>query len=63
VRFDPKITVTNNTTCTATDFSGCTCSSNRACEALKKYESLPAFMRQAMSDFRMADASMKGIYD
>ncbi len=63
VRFDPKVNVSNNPSCSATDNSGCTCSLNRACDALKKYESLPAFIRQAMGDFRMADASMKGIYD
>jgi len=40
-----------------------TCTSNRACVALRNYQSLPAFIRQSLHDFRMADASMKGIYD
>ncbi len=43
--------------------NGQECSANRACLALEKYQSLPAFIRQSMHDFRMADASMKGIYD
>ncbi len=64
IKFDPVMQGgTFNTACNATDNSGCTCSSNRSCEQLAAYESVPAFMRQAMRDFRMADASMKGIYD
>jgi hypothetical protein len=64
VKFDPTITSEGaNPTCNTADNSGCTCSSNRSCEELARYESVPAFMRQAMRDFRMADASMKGIYD
>jgi len=43
--------------------TGCTCERNRACQKLDRYKSLPAFMRQMMKDFRMAPASMKGIYD
>lgn len=62
VRHDPKISE-GAATCSAVDNSGCTCSSNRACLALKDYKSLPAFLRQAMRDFRMADASMQGIYE
>ncbi len=66
VKFDPTIGAngTLNPECTSdVNSAGCTCSSNRSCEQLKAYESVPAFMRQAMRDFRMADASMKGIYD
>jgi len=43
--------------------TGTECSANRACIALENYQSLPTFMRQSLHDFRMADASMKGIYD
>ncbi|NUO47682.1 MAG: hypothetical protein HOV80_02370, partial [Polyangiaceae bacterium] len=49
--------------CNGANNAGCTCAANRACMELNDYESIPAFMRQAMRDFRMADASMKGIYD
>ncbi|MFO0613989.1 MAG: hypothetical protein U0414_15460 [Polyangiaceae bacterium] len=45
------------------DNTGCTCTSNPACVALENYVSMPAFIRQSMHDFRMADATMKGIYD
>ncbi|MFO0553410.1 MAG: hypothetical protein U0271_33815 [Polyangiaceae bacterium] len=63
VKFDPALSSLGETSCSAGDFSECTCTSNRACMALQNYQSLPAFIRQAMHDFRMADASMKGIYD
>jgi hypothetical protein len=64
VKFDPNIASAGpNPTCSAADNSGCTCSANYSCVQLQDYESLPAFIRQAMHDFRMADASMKGIYD
>lgn len=63
VLFDPNVSdVSSNPTCSSTDNSGCTCSSNVACGAFEKYTPLPAFLRQSMHDFRMADATMKGIY-
>lgn len=43
--------------------SGCDCAQNPACVDLQKYESVPEFLRQSLHDFRMADATMKGIYD
>jgi len=61
VLFDPGIGATSG--CNGSNNTGCTCAANRACISLAKYESVPAFMRQAMRDFRMADASMQGIYD
>lgn len=64
VLFDVNVSSTSpNPTCSALDNSGCTCSSNLACVAFEKYIPLPAYIRQTMHDFRMADASMKGIYD
>lgn len=64
LKFDPAIgTDVVSDTCTAVDTSGCTCASNRACMALEKYAPLMSFLRQSMRDFRMADASMQGIYD
>ncbi len=61
VKFD--VGIGSSPGCTAVNNSGCTCFANRACLALGDYESVPAFMRQTMRDFRMADASMQGIYD
>jgi hypothetical protein len=43
-------------------YAGCKCESNAACTALESYISIPVFIRQAMRDFHMADATMKGIY-
>ncbi|MBX5483544.1 MAG: hypothetical protein IRZ16_17110 [Myxococcaceae bacterium] len=48
--------------CNATDNSKCTCTSNRACVELSRYEEVPFFLRQAMHDYGLADPSMKGIY-
>ncbi|MBL8952767.1 MAG: zinc-dependent metalloprotease, partial [Myxococcaceae bacterium] len=72
VKFDSTITTVNpdgSTTgtmgrpgCNAGDNSQCTCTSNRACLELSKYEEVPFFMRQAMRDYGLADPSMKGIY-
>ncbi|MGA9523071.1 MAG: zinc-dependent metalloprotease [Myxococcaceae bacterium] len=70
IKFDPTIRqigfggqlVTGREGCNATDNSQCTCTANRACMELSKYEQMPAFVRQAMRDLGMADPSMKGIY-
>ncbi|WP_437827292.1 hypothetical protein [Sorangium sp. So ce1153] len=43
------------------DFYRCTCSSNRACVALESYISVPVFIRQALSAFRLGDPSMRGL--
>jgi hypothetical protein len=48
--------------CNLTESYACTCSSNRACMDLSRYDQVPAYMRQAMADFGMADPSMKGVY-
>ncbi|WP_433927482.1 hypothetical protein AB3662_30745 [Sorangium cellulosum] len=44
------------------DFYQCTCSSNRACVALEGYVSVPVFIRQALSAFKLGDPSMRGIH-
>jgi hypothetical protein len=70
VKYDSSVTTitanggTSNgrTGCNSTDNSQCTCSSNKACIALSKYEEVPFFMRQAMRDYGLAFPSMKGIY-
>ncbi|AUX45266.1 hypothetical protein SOCE26_067470 [Sorangium cellulosum] len=43
------------------DFYECTCSSNRACVALESYVSVPVFVRQALSAYRLGDPTLKGI--
>ncbi len=43
-------------------FDGCECENNLSCLELEAYLSVPAFMRQAMRDFRMAPPSMQGLY-
>lgn len=64
VLHDPTvISLPPDPTCSPTDNSGCTCEHNRHCVALKNFESVPAFMRQAMHDLRMADPTMRGIYE
>ncbi len=70
VKYDPTVRqlnafgqpVTGRPGCDATDNSQCTCTANRACMELQKYEQMPFFVRQAMRDYGMADPSMKGIY-
>lgn len=71
VKYDPSFTfldlergVESSTKagCSPEDNSACTCANNLACMELSRYEQVPAFMRQAMRDFGMADPSMRGIY-
>jgi len=64
VKFTGALQTTPNPLCTSTgNESGCDCAQNPACVDLQKYESVPEFMRQSLHDFRMADATMKGIFD
>ncbi|NUP04722.1 MAG: hypothetical protein HOW73_01535 [Polyangiaceae bacterium] len=64
VKYDPSITNGGlGSDCSAATPDNCVCQDNRACVALEKYAPLMAFLRQSMRDFRMADASMQGIYD
>ena len=70
VKYDPSIASINSEGkvvngrpgCNAADSSQCTCTSNRYCVELSRYEEVPFFMRQAMRDYGLADPSMKGIY-
>lgn len=70
VKFDPTIkwineagqVVNSRPGCSATDNSQCTCTSNKSCVELEKYEEMPFFVRQAMRDYGLADPSMRGIY-
>ena len=48
--------------CGSNDYSGCTCTSNRACVALSRYVEIPFFLRQAISAYGLDDPDQKGIY-
>jgi hypothetical protein len=48
--------------CNAEDSSQCTCSANRACVALERYLSVPAFLREALDAYRLGDPDARGIY-
>jgi len=61
VKYDPSIAQTP-ATCSSVDNSGCTCSSNRSCVELSRYTELPAFLRQALTAYGLADPSMKGLF-
>lgn len=50
------------TTCNALDNTGCTCRDNRTCMLLKEYVSVPAYLRQTMDAYGMADASLSGVW-
>lgn len=62
VKYDPSIS-TNVSTCNASDNSGCTCTSNRACVKLSRYVEVPFFMRQAINAYWLGDPSLKGVWD
>ena len=49
--------------CNANDYTGCTCSSNRACVELEDYISVPYFLRQAITAYGLADPEKKGIWN
>ena len=64
VKFTGALQATANPACTSSsNETGCDCAQNTACVDLQKYESVPEFLRQSLHDFRMADATMKGIFD
>ena len=48
--------------CNETDNSKCTCASNLSCVKLNDYISVPEYLRQAVTTFRMNGAHMKGVY-
>jgi hypothetical protein len=49
--------------CDANDNSQCQCSDNRACVALSRYVSVPAYLREAMSAYQLGLPEHRGIYD
>ncbi len=49
--------------CTDTDSSGCTCNDNWSCMMLRNYLSVPAFLRQAIDAYDMADPELEGIWN
>ena len=70
VKYDPTVSAigsngqlqTGRPGCNSTENTTCTCTSNKSCIDLEKYQEVPFFMRQAMRDYGLADPSMKGIY-
>lgn len=70
VRFDPNMSTitptggvrTGRLGCNGTSNADCTCEENRACVLLDRYVSVPAFMRQSMAAYGLADPTMKGLY-
>ena len=61
VKYDPTI-AQGPMNCSSINNSACTCSSNRSCVELSHYTELPAFLRQALTAYGLADPSMKGIF-
>jgi hypothetical protein len=48
--------------CDATDNSRCTCTANRACVALSRYLAVPAYLREAISAYRLGPPDLRGVY-
>jgi hypothetical protein len=48
--------------CNATDNSLCTCTANRACVALQRYLTVPAYLREAISAYRLGEPDPRGVY-
>jgi len=49
--------------CDLNDSTDCTCASNRACVLLGSYVSIPAFLREAVTAYKLGEPEMRGIYD
>jgi hypothetical protein len=49
--------------CNQNDNTSCPCSANASCVNLGKYLTIPYYLRQALADYAMGDADLKGIYD
>ncbi len=47
--------------CNESSNAECACDENLACIELSRYVAVPAFMRQALRDFGLADPSMRGL--
>lgn len=70
VKFDPELSrdlftgefTSGRPGCNPNESEGCTCSANRACVELSRYNQLPSFLRQSMRAYGLADPSMRGIY-
>ncbi|MBI5486835.1 MAG: hypothetical protein HY905_05855 [Deltaproteobacteria bacterium] len=48
--------------CNATENFGCTCTANRSCVALGRYLSVPAYLREAVSAYRLGEPDPRGVY-
>lgn len=71
VRYDPNvglitpgglINMNGRLGCDARSSESCTCEESRACVELSRYVAVPAFFRQALSAYGLADPSMKGLF-
>ncbi|MBL9038372.1 MAG: hypothetical protein JNG84_07660 [Archangium sp.] len=70
VKYDPSVQWiaadgslrSGRTGCDANSSAQCTCTSNKACVELERYQQVPFFMRQAMRDYGLALPTMRGIY-
>ena len=49
--------------CSEDDYSGCTCSDNRACMELERYVEIPFFIRQNIHAYELWDLQPDGIWD
>lgn len=48
--------------CDANDNSRCTCASNRWCMALERYDSVPAYLREALDGYQLGQPEERGVY-
>ena len=48
--------------CNASENEACTCFSNRACVALSRYLSIPAYLREALDAYKLGEPSSRGVY-
>ncbi len=49
--------------CDENDNSECTCTSNRACMKLKRYLSVPAYLREALSAYQLGEPEQRGVWE
>jgi hypothetical protein len=57
----PGIPVPGVPGCDAFDSSKCQCTANRACMKLKNYVSVPAYLREAISAYKLGQPSERGV--
>jgi hypothetical protein len=60
VKYSPDIRPTQ--TCSEETNSGCACTANLGCIALRDYAEVPFFIRQTLDAYRLGAPSMRGVY-